>query len=619
MRKLLLISVIMATTLSLTAQNRANLPSNWRNYKVTKSVQRAILEPQSAQNVINSSEKALLPVEAEIGTTSYDLQTNNCVDSRCHLFPDGTVGATWTFGTTPNAYPERGTGYNYYDNTSWTIAVPTPARIENVRTGWPSYAALGTNEEGEVVIAHDFTAFTLVMNQRVTKGTGVWVQTILSKVTGTKPCWPRICTSENTIHVITNEQDTGFVYNGVKQPLYYSRSQDAGATWDIQQVVPAGLETYTDGFGGDQYAWAKPQGNTIAFVTGSMSTDLVLMKSTDAGTNWTKTVVFQNPHPNFEVSVDTFYTTDETYAVELDPSGNAHVVFGIKRILVDVDTAHYTCFVTVNGIGIWNEGSPAYSGLDGLNPDTLDLQGNLVGWAQDRNGDGDLFDDYIDGTTHFAYYRYGGPCSQPQISIDANGDMYVVYTSACEHLKYNNIYYNHIYGRKYFASTGQWGQIVELLASPDPTDYDGAEMVYPSLSKTMDSQLHIVYQYDINPGAYVEPVAYPPAIQGSQNSMIYLTVYKSDFIVNRKEINLTNPTVNVFPNPVANNMTVSFVKSSDVVMNIYNSLGALVMSNKFYVNKGALKDFNISNLSSGIYMVKIQTAEGTYTNNIIKN
>jgi len=66
-------------------------------------------------------------------------------------------------------------------------------------------------------------------------------------------------------------------------------------------------------------------------------------------------------------------------------------------------------------------------------------------------------------------------------------------------------------------------------------------------------------------------------------------------------------------------MTVSFVKSSDVVMNIYNSLGALVMSNKFYVNKGALKDFNISHLSSGIYMVKIQTAEGTYTNKIIKN
>ena len=27
----------------------------------------------------------------------------------------------------------------------------------------------------------------------------------------------------------------------------------------------------------------------------------------------------------------------------------------------------------------------------------------------------------------------------------------------------------------------------------------------------------------------------------------------------------------------------------------------------------------ISNLSSGIYMVKIQTAEGTYTNKIIKN
>jgi len=617
MKKLLLISVAVATTLSLTAQNRPKLPTNWRNYKVTKSVQRAILEPQSAQNVINSSEKALLPVEAEIGSSSYDLQTNNCVDSRCHLFPDGTVGATWTFGNTSGGYPERGTGYNYFDLTDWTIAVPTTARIENKRTGWPSYAALGTSEEGEVVIAHDGTVLT--MSKRALKGTGAWTQSDLPNNAGTNPVWPRICTSGNTIHLLANEY-VDIIQSGMHFPLYYYRSQDAGATWDIQQVVPAGLETYTDGFGGDQYAWAKPQGNTIAFVTGSMSTDLVLMKSTDAGTNWTKTVVFQNPHPNFEVSVDTFYTTDETYAVELDPSGNAHVVFGIKRILVNEDTAHYSYFVAVNGIGIWNEGSPAYSGINGLNPDMLDLQGNLVGWAQDRNGDGFLFDDYIDGTTHFSYNRYGGPCSQPQISIDSNGDMYVVYTSACEHMQLNNIYYSHIYGKKYFASSGQWGQIVELLASLDPTDYDQVEMVYPSLSKSMDSQLHLVYMLDLSPGAYVEPAdPSAPVMQGSQNSMIYLTIDKSELILNRKEINLTNPTVNVFPNPVANNISVTFTKSSDVVMNIYNSLGALVMSNKFSVNKGDVKDFNISNLSSGIYMVKIQTAEGTYTNKVIKN
>ncbi len=430
MKNFLLLSLTIATSLSLMAQSRPQLPANGRNITEKKSVEsRPLLEYQSNQSSVNNGVKVLTDVP--VGTTSYDLQTNDCVDSRCHLFPDGTIGTTWTFGTTPPNYPERGTGYNYFDGTSWG---PDPtARIENQKTGWPSYAALGTNEEGEVVIAHNFAVYSLIMNIRVPKGTGAWTQSVLPKITGTHPSWPRVCTSGNTIHVICNDNDTNVVINGMKSPLYYYRSTDGGTTWDINQVIPAGLETYTEGFGGDEYAWAKPQGNTIAFVVGDMPTDLVLMKSTDAGTTWTKTVIFQNPHPYFDYSApnDTMYVTDGHYAVELDPSGNAHVVFGIKRVL-NVSSTSYSVFTLVNGMGIWNEGDPTYTGLNGLNVDNLDAQGKLVAWVQDHNGNGTIFENFVNGTTVMATFRYGAPVSQPQLSIDANGDMYLVYTSTVE-------------------------------------------------------------------------------------------------------------------------------------------------------------------------------------------
>ena len=71
-----------------------------------------------------------------IATTYYDQQTNASTQNRIYYFDDGTIGATLTWGMEPSSYPDRGTGYNYFDGTSW-LAFPTE-RIESMRTGWPS-------------------------------------------------------------------------------------------------------------------------------------------------------------------------------------------------------------------------------------------------------------------------------------------------------------------------------------------------------------------------------------------------------------------------------------------------------------------------------------------------
>ena len=633
MKKLLLLGIAVAVSFNLMAQNRVSIPSNLKNISLKRPVhfQKEYTHAQGENSNVFTGTKSLteyqIGPEYEIGTTWYDLQSNSTVDHRIYLYPDGTIGAAWIFGTTPTSYPERGTGYNYFDGTSWG-AEPT-ARIEPIKTGWGSYSHLGVNNEGEVVVSHEANA--LYMSKRATKGTGAWTSSSIPYPSTTSPTWPRVCVSGDTIHVLAADWNSSN-YQGQLTALLYYRSQDAGDTWDIQAQIPAGLSAadgFTQGFGGDIYSWAEPVGNTLAFVVGDSWTDLSLMKSTDGGDTWTKTIIFQHPFPDFTEAtdfvgdgvnnLDTPYVSDGHHAVSFDAAGNAHVVFGIMRVMNDDITDGLTnYFPAVDGLAYWKEGDPTFTGVNDLNPDTLYAAGKLIAWVQDRNGDGVVFDNYQSSYT-FPYYGAGSLTSQPQISIDANGDMYVVYTSTCENMiTGSGEYFNHIWGRKYYASIGQWGEIVELLASPDPHDYDLIEMVYPSLSKTMDNQLHIVYQLDYEPGVSL----IDGEVAADMNSMIYLTVNKLTDLGacfdNIHEVNLSG-NVNIYPNPVANTMTVSFVKSSDVVMNIYNSLGALVMSNKFYVNKGALKDFNISHLSSGIYMVKIQTAEGTYTNKIIKN
>lgn len=82
--------------------------------------------------------------EHQLGTSFYDLQSNYMLQNRiCYNPSDGTIGVVWTKGMDAPDFGDRGTGYNFFDGTSW---LPEPeARIENAKTGWPNYAFLGEN------------------------------------------------------------------------------------------------------------------------------------------------------------------------------------------------------------------------------------------------------------------------------------------------------------------------------------------------------------------------------------------------------------------------------------------------------------------------------------------
>ena len=74
--------------------------------------------------------------------------------------------------------------------------------------------------------------------------------------------------------------------------------------------------------------------------------------------------------------------------------------------------------------------------------------------------------------------------------------------------------------------------------------------------------------------------------------------------------------LNIYPNPVANELNVSFNANSAATIELVNVAGQVVASKK--ANEFANVTFNTSSLNAGVYFVNIHVAEGTFTQKIIK-
>ena len=112
--------------------------------------------------------------ETLIGISYYDLQSYGSLGNRVFRYPDESIGATWTMGMMPTGFQDRGTGYNYFDGVAWGNIPET--RIEEIRSGWPSYSPWDVN--GEIIVS-DADGQGVILFNRINKGTGEWVETML--------------------------------------------------------------------------------------------------------------------------------------------------------------------------------------------------------------------------------------------------------------------------------------------------------------------------------------------------------------------------------------------------------------------------------------------------------
>lgn len=509
MKKFLLSSAALVTAIAAMAQQPAKLTKEQNEFKVSVPVQlfeQQVEKDLKTQTPLNPNAIQRSANEVQIGESYYDLQTNSAIQRRIINHSNSTITATWTYSTDA-AWSNRGTGYNYFNGTSWGSA-PT-SELESERTGWPNPLKTGSGKE--IIISHSTASSIFHRVQRNTVGSGTWTQGNLSAQGG--QVWGRSATggnNNNTIHMVGMTlpvANNGSLYtDGMDGAFLYTRSTNAGTSFDIvdYQIPGTGI-AYFDGFDGDSYA-IDAQGNTVAIVVGGLGRGVQLYKSTNNGVSWTKTDVmtsdvwFQEDLTVVDTTLeDRLWTSDGSVTVLLDEDDMAHVWFGTMYIAnADITDGTITYYPYTNGMEYWNEDFPS--------DNTLTLFGML-----DLNANGVLDLDNPGGQ-----YRFSGLVSHPQAGIDEDGCFYLSYTSVREDLVGSSQNYRHTYVTKSCDGGCSWSFPIDVTGG-SVNDFN--ECVFPSIARRVDDEVHIVYMQDVEPGIAVSG----DMDQSSLNKIIYLS------------------------------------------------------------------------------------------------
>lgn len=617
MKKSLLMIGALAASLSVVAQQPAKAiktatPLAAVKYQAPTDLQFSHVYPQSQGSASNLRTGNPAPApqitsETVVGTTLYNLQTNSSMPHRVWYNTDGTMSVVYTYAQGAwLSWPDRGTGYNYFDGTTW--GAQSTARNENGRTGFPDLLVL--NNGLEMSVAHNTASSVMHFCHRPSKGIGPWTDDPGTLIPNPPAfafycLWPRVAVGGNNdvIHHIAVTEPTGnggVVYHGQDGCLMYSRSNDGGASFAVQnQLLSPFDSTQMYSVSGDAYA-IDAQNNTVAIVMGGFGEDVVLAKSTDGGVTWTKTIVqdFLVPAPfidqltdtNADGLADTLESNDGSMSVLIDASGQVHVWYGLMFILNDDTTdGNVSYFPGTAALMYWNEGM-------GSNPPVT------VAGAEDLNSNGTL--DVAD----FGTYQVS-LVSHPTSGIDASGNIYVAFSSIMEGTDDGTgKCFRNIYVIKSTDGGANWTTPYNI--SPDLT----YEKVYPTMARTVTTNMYICYTRDQIAGHGVFTATNPdPDNQDVPHEIMCATVPVSD-IISVPEHSAILSAIEVYPNPAntSANVVINLTKSLEITASLYNTTGQLISSQVKNLAAGASTiTFDVTNLPAGIYFVNVM--EGTTT------
>ena len=618
MRKLLLLVLALSFGFTTMAQKGLKQQALFNTVEKSKTVVGDYQEPYV--NAPNPTVNAQKGQDIVVGNSFYDLQSNSSVPRHIWAWPDGTIGTVWTRGIdNPPGCPDRGTGYNYYDGSAWGPA-PT-ARIEQERTGWPSYAPYGEN--GEITCAHAGGG-PLIFSYRETRGTGEWQYFQLdSPVDDAELLWPRMVTAgenHNTIHVITLV-GSGYTYEGLTMALTYSRSDDGGETWDPNCEILDGMtEDDLAGVSADDYAWAIPRGDTIAFVVFGGVADGFVMKSFDNGDTWEKVRFYKSPDPFFDGNGGDLPQCgggDGYNDVQIDEDGNVHVVFGRQIHQDDVaDDGSWSYWPYSDGLIYWNETMPELDTAQITNAiipedwSTLPIyqNGQLAAYTHENDAG-----DSIVGVA--PYYCSLTSMGQLALTKDAKGGTIATIVYAGLAVGYSNDElqqnYRHIY-KVQGELDGNWTEPEDLTGD---VFHLASECVYPSMM-AQNGTFHIAYETDNLPGNSLQPTGgnHSPV----DNNIVYLPI--TGFPVGVNEVNEVNVEVGQNrPNP-ATTKTLIDVKAprGDVELTVSNMLGQeIYRTEKTSNGTGVEFTVNVENFKTGVYFYTVKVGEKSVTKKMI--
>ncbi len=546
-----------------------------------------------------------------IGNTWYDTQTYNSGNmmNRIYAYPDGNLGATWMFKAA-SGLPDRGTAYNFNNGSTWSGAALHLGNDAN--NAFPSYAPWGPN--GEIVAHYQYVAGDgpIKLLRRETKGTGSWIESVLPPPPGNYSLvWHSMITSgteHQYIHVLAYVYDDPYL--GQDDALLYYRSSDGGVTWEINGMLIDGLGSdFFTGIASLRYFWAQPVGKTLAFTYGFDYFDGLVFKSTDNGNTWQKTVVYQSPWNPFNIPDVTvpYGSGDGTSAIALDSQGKVHVVFGRDIWFHDVITTPpggwYYYPTSTEGLIYWNESMPTLDSttVSSYTLDYLVAGGNLIGWVVPDTATLNI----LSGQPSYGV----GLTSQPQLSIDANDNLVVVYSALTPANPVDGIYFRRIYSNATADGGGAWNGIKELTSD---FQFIYSECVYPAVAPVTDQTVHVVFQEDYAPGTGA----------GDENFMEYIN-FPMGFFVGTGEMQ-NRPGFEVsqsYPNPahLTTRFVVALETAARVNIEIMNVTGQTLRLQEAGILKPGknLVETDLSGLSAGAYFLVVKAGDFQVTRKVL--
>jgi hypothetical protein len=570
-------------------------------------------------------------LETVIGTTVYDLQSNSGNCKRISEDSDGNIYAVWTQGYEDgDGYGDRGTGYNRYDAASGTWnPIPTERLEASVRTGWPNHVV--TESGTEFSVAHVFTSGEYRLHYlRREAGETAWTEGDIPSSTPVGVLWPRAAVSGETIHVLGVTTPTGDlggeIYEGVStHPLYY-RSTDGGATWDVTDFIIPGLDsTFTESYSADTY-YIDARDDVVVVGSFDQWHDVTIFKSTDGGDNWSSTRIHDFPIDKYVV--DDGYTVDDIFAdpeapdtlailssddagyVMVDNDGNAHAFFGQMYILDDdVTDGNSSYFPATSGLRYWNENFGADSTT--IIADVLDLNGN------------DTLD--VASTAEIALY-FLSLTSMPTAGVDEDNNIYVAYSMLMEGDDYldddDEQHFRHIGVIKSEDGGETWSEVYDAVNEVTIGDIIFTfeiEAVYPTMVRDVTGgEIKMIYMQDFQPGLSVRGDM-DDAGENNYNFLRINTLLSSEHEVVEPEIFQFE----LMPNPTGSTTTIAYdlAQNAKVELSLFNSVGQQVkqITSADLPAGPQQATFNVNDLTSGMYLVRLQINDQVSMKKLVVN
>ena len=381
MKKVLLLSLGLVMGLGAFAQQAVvkSLPA-----PVKASIEKKALGTDAVEGTVNFVTRGTQSVvtnegaaylEAETMYTTCDLQSNSFIANRMYQLKDGSVAvsATMSLEEFDESFPDRGTGYNFAKGGMMDSWGDVPgARIEDLRTGWPSIAPYGA--EGEILVSHGHEN-GLCYYIREKAGEGEWdgphaiPSPTKAEFTDLEEdlqlSWPRIATTgenNDVVHILAAGQ------GDVNVAHFYVRSTDL-ENWEVKYapVQEQGLHLFKIGeayssYAGDDYA-ISTNGDRIAVVYCSgWSTNVYCYESSDAGLTWESRLVWESPIHGLDWTTDEASLVTKCYgpvhaAVAIGQDGVSHVALSVglfEHATLEESYGIYSGMMT-DGIAYWND------------------------------------------------------------------------------------------------------------------------------------------------------------------------------------------------------------------------------------------------------------------------